>query len=49
MESNKESNIQNIRFADEEYEKTKFRFYIPKRTISVKPEKCILNDDFFNK
>jgi hypothetical protein len=44
-----ESNIKNIKFNDEEYEKTKFRFNIPKRYISIKPEKTILNDDFFNK
>jgi hypothetical protein len=47
--NNKELNIINIKFNKEEYDKTKFRFNIPTRNISIKPDKNILNDDFFNK
>jgi len=44
-----ESNIKNIKFTNEEYEKTKFRFNVPKRNIFIKSEKNTLYNDFFNK
>ena len=45
-----ESNLKNIVFSQEEYEKTRFKFRMIKRSTYIKPEKGFQpNDDFFTK
>jgi hypothetical protein len=44
-----ESHLKNIIFSADEHEMTKYRFNIPRRYLSIQPEKTVLNDNFFNK
>ena len=44
-----ETNLRNIKFTAEEYEKTKFRFNISKKHLFIKPKKNTLHQDYFEK